>query len=341
MQIGKIVEIPCFLGGHVANRHVSLTGISGSGKTVRLNLIEMDAAKSGKTVIIFDINSSHSQDNIFPCIKDEYLNFVNRIDAKRDGINIRFLQPIQGKNGQTEDEVNVISATAYALGIPLKMGSRQMGVVREVELFAMRHAEDFPDEMSAIKEGLREMDNAVADTVYQKMWVLIHSNVFRKSEKQISSGKINIISFTDVDKITQAILVEIILSYFWRTFLIAGSEDEVVLVLDEYQNLMLGEGSCMRTILREGRKFGISLLLATQTLSVFDNATRAVINQAATCLYFRPEANDIKNVAKEIDPENMQRWMNVLKTLKRGEAVTVGEFDISDREVCHPVLTRW
>ena len=97
----------------------------------------------------------------------------------------------------------------------------------------------------------------------------------------------------------------------------------------------------MRTILREGRKFGISLLLATQMLSVFDNATRAVINQAATRLYFRPEANDIKNVAKEIDPENMQRWMNVLKTLKRGEAVTVGEFDISDREVCHPVLTRW
>lgn len=303
--------------------------------------MELNAVKDGKTVTVFDVNQSHSVNQIFPPIKAEYSTYVNRIGVKSDGINIRFLQPIQGKNGQVEDIVSVVNSASYALGKPYKMGSRQMGVLREAELFAMRHSADIPDEMSAIKEGLKQMDNPVADSVYQKLWPLIHSNIFRNCEKHIITGKVNIISFSGVDKVMQATVVEIILAYLWRTFLSAGSSDEMVLVFDEFQNLMLGEGSCMRTILQEGRKFGISLLLATQTLGVFDRATRSIINQAATRLYFRPEANEIRSTAKEIDPENIQKWMHVLKTLKRGEAVAVGEFNISGREVFHPVLTRW
>lgn len=314
--------------------------MSGSGKTVRLNQLELNAVKDGKTAVIFDINQSHSAENIFPLIQEEYMGYVNRIDAKHDGIDIRFLQPIQGKNGQTEDVVNVISSTAYALGIPLKMGSRQMGVLREAELYAMRHISEFSDEMVAIEAGIKQMDNAVADVVYQKLWTLIHSNVLRQSDKKIVDGKINVISFAGMDKITQATLVEVILSYLWRKIPLSDNEDETILVVDEYQNLMLGEESILRAVLREGRKFNIGLLLATQTLNVFDKATRSVINQAATHLYFRPEVNEIRNVAKEIDPTNIQKWMCILRNLKRGEAVAVGEFTISGREVCHPVLTR-
>lgn len=314
--------------------------MSGFGKTVRLNRLELDAVKDGETVIVFDINQSHSAENIFPLIREEYVGYVNRIDAKNDGIDVRFLQPIQGKNGQTEDVVNVISSTAYALGIPLKLGSRQMGVLRESELYAMRHIREFPDEMAAIEAGIKQMDNAVADVVYQKLWTLIHSNVLRRSDKKIVDGKINVISFAGMDKITQSTLVEVILSYLWRKIQLSDNEGEAILVVDEYQNLMLGEESTLRAILREGRKFGIGLLMATQTLNVFDKTTRSVINQAATHLYFHPEVNEMRNTAKEIDPENIEKWMRTLRCLKKGEAVAVGEFTISGREVCHPVLTR-
>ncbi len=314
--------------------------MSGSGKTVRLNQLELNAVKDGKTAVIFDINQSHSAENIFPLIREEYMGYVNRIDAKHDGIGIRFLQPIQGKNGQIEEVVNVISSTACALGTPLKMGSRQMGVLREAELYAMRHISEFSDEMAAIEAGIKQMDNTVADVVYQKLWTLIHSNVLRQSDKKIVDGKINVISFAGMDKITQATLVEVILSYLWRNIQLSDNEDETILVVDEDQNLLLGEESILRAVLREGRKFNIGLLLATQTLNVFDKATRSVINQAATHLYFRPEVNEIRNIAKEIDPENIQKWMCTLRSLKRGEAVAVGEFTISGREVCHPVLTR-
>lgn len=306
-----------------------------------MNMMELNAVKEGKTVVVFDINRGHSAENIFPPLCREYESYVNRIDAKDDGINIKFLKPIQGKDGRTEDYVNVVGSTADALGLPQKMGSRQIGVLREAALFAIRHSSEFPDEMAAIKAGIKQMNGAASDAVYQKMWTLIHSNIFRESDKKIMKGRINIISFWGIDKTTQATLVEVMLSYMWRNLLISGNADEMVLVADEYQNLMLGDGAALRSVLREGRKFGIALLLATQTMSAFNKATRSVINQAATRLYFRPEANEIRSVAKEIDPENIQRWMRVLQTLKRGEAVAVGEFNISGREVCHPVLTRW
>lgn len=341
MQVGKTENIACYLSTHAANRHVSATGMSGSGKTARLNQLELDAVKDGETVLVFDINKSHAAENVFLPVRGEYESYVNRIEAKFDGIGIRFLQPIQGKNGRMEDYVDVISSTTNVLGMSQRMGSRQIGVLREAELYAMRHIHEFSDEMSAIKAGILQMDCAVANAVYQKLWTLIHSNIFRKSDKKIMEGKINIISFWGIDKIMQATLVEIILSYLWRSLLISGNEGEMVLVIDEYQNILLGEGSALRTVLREGRKFGLGLLLATQTLNVFDKATRSVINQAATRLYFKPEANEIRNIAKEIDPENIQRWMRILQTLKRGEAVAVGEFSISNREVSRPVLTRW
>lgn len=63
--------------------------------------------------------------------------------------------------------------------------------------------------------------------------------------------------------------IEILLSYLWRSIQICSNRENVTFSMNEYQNLMIGEGSVLRNILREGRKFKINLLLATQTLSVF------------------------------------------------------------------------
>ena len=150
----------------------------------------------------------------------------------------------------------------------------------------------------------------------------------------------NIISFTGIDRITQVTLVEILFSYLWRSIQCCSSREKTIFSIDEYQNLMLGEGSALRNILREGRKFGINLLLATQTLSIFPKDALSILNQAATHLYFRPVVNEIRSVAKEIDSENVKKWMSILKSLGKGEAVAVGNFCVHGKEIDHPILTR-
>lgn len=132
MQIGITEESACCLSAFVENKHVGITGMSGSGKSVRLNQLELNAVKDGKTVIVFDINQSHAAENIFLPVRGEYESYVNRIEAKSDGIDIKFLQPIQGKNGWMEDYVDVISSTTYALGMPQRMGNR-LGKYTEVD----------------------------------------------------------------------------------------------------------------------------------------------------------------------------------------------------------------
>ena len=338
IQIGKVGRNPCLVSNYAINHHISETGTSGSGKTVRLNYMELEAVKDGNTVVVLDINESHADKMIFSTIKEEYCSYINRINVKADGLDIRFLQPMKGDDGQKEDSISVISSVAYALGIPQRMGNRQIGVLREAEVFALNHMSEFSTEMEAIEQGILQQNNAVANAVCQKMWPVIHHNIFRKSDKNIKKGKLNVISFNGIDRITQATLIEILLSYLWRSIQVSSNSGKVIFSIDEYQNLMLGEGSVLRNILREGRKFNISLLLATQTMSVFPKDTRSILNQAATRLYFRPEVNEIRNVAKEIDSENVKKWVSILKSLQVGEAVAVGDFCVYGREIRHPIL---
>lgn len=56
------------IGEGSPNNSVLMTGISGSGKTCRMNQIELDAALHGKTVIILDLNQTHEYKQIFTSI---------------------------------------------------------------------------------------------------------------------------------------------------------------------------------------------------------------------------------------------------------------------------------
>ena len=339
---GVYVGRNCWTSPYTMNKGISITGNPGSGKTSRMNRIELMEANNEKTVIVLDTNCTHADEMIYAPIKKGYLERTNRINVKTDGLNIEFLKPIQGKSGQNEDFVDVINAAVWALGGTQRMGNCQIGALREALIFAMEHREEFADEMTAIKEGLLRQENATANGVYQRLWTVINSKVFRTNEKYIQPGMINLISFVGIDKITQSILVEILLSALWRTAKYQGDfyGGERVLSVDEFQNLPLREGSMLRDILREGRKFGISLLLATQTLKVFPKETVALLDQMGTKLYFRPAMSEVRSIAKEIAPDDIERWVIILSQLRCGEAVDVGSFMVGVAEVNHPILTR-
>ena len=102
MFLGCLKNKPCFTSDSSPNSSVCITGISGSGKTVRMQKIELDCVKRGKTVLILDTNNTHSEEQIFSSFKQEYVSFVNRIDAVRDGLNISFLIPLFDPSGVPE-----------------------------------------------------------------------------------------------------------------------------------------------------------------------------------------------------------------------------------------------
>jgi len=99
-------------------------------------------------------------------------------------------------------------------------------------------------------------------------------------------------------------------------------------VLDEVQNLDHRLDSPLGKMLTEGRKYGLSLILATQTLSNLKKDEQDRLFQAAHKLFFAPAETEIKKYAEilEITVKNStrQQWVDVLSSLKKGQCLSVG-----------------
>ena len=58
--IGHIKETEVQIAQESMNSHVLITGMSGSGKSVRMIDIEVKAIKEGKTVLVLDKDGTHA-----------------------------------------------------------------------------------------------------------------------------------------------------------------------------------------------------------------------------------------------------------------------------------------
>ena len=100
-----------------------------------------------------------------------------------------------------------------------------------------------------------------------------------------------------------------------------------VIVLDEVQNLDHGDESPLAQLLREGRKFGFSLILATQIMSNLEKDERDRLFLAGHKLFFRPADTEMKtyaDIAAVSTGEKLEEWMKRLATLRKGECYSLG-----------------
>lgn len=330
------------IGEKSPNKHMLFTGISGSGKSVCMQKHELQSAQNGAKVVVFDISYCRENNQIFQPIKEEYCARINWVNVKEDGLNLAFLRPMQSHDGRSEDFVNVVESAVSALGSSQRFGVRQNAALRNAIIFAIEHFAEYPSEIISIGGGLLQQKDPIAQGVYEGLWTVFNQNIFRNSTANLIEGRINIISFSDMDDVSRRVYMDILLTYLWRVFRHYGhiNGQKIVISIDEFQNIGLREGSVLWDMLREGRKFGVELLLATQTLSIFPRAMKSVLNQSGTRLFFRQAADEIYEVARMIDPMDRERWISALSSLQVGEAVAVGNFEVNGNAVDHPILVR-
>lgn len=339
MYIGNFKNNPCFVSKSAPNTSVCITGISGSGKTVRMQKIELEYVRRGGTVLVLDTNQTHTRMQIFSEIENEYEWFTNRIEALQDGVNLSLLTPI-AINGECESIVMLANAIVNVLTAGQTFGIQQIGVLRTAVLEAIQNRQKFQTDVEAIAYFLLSADNPRANDVYQRLWTVLNCGVLRPGSRNIVSGKINIIDISSLDQLSKNVISELFLSVVWRNIVHTNLRENmggVLLCLDEFQNLSWKKEAVMRDILREGRKFGISLALATQSLSVFPRDVVALLNQTATRLIFQPAINEIKPLAKGIDFSQPKKWMEELGCLQVGECLAIGNLLVGNQMVNHPI----
>lgn len=309
------------------NGSIVISGMSGSGKTCRIAELEEDIVAKGRTVMEIDIDGSHLPRS----------GICNLILACKDGLNCSLMEPSASGVDKTSQVTEAAELLAYA--IPLR-GNRQVDVLREVLCEVWSSGQDEISEMKQVGEALKAHRAKEAGIVYSKLWPVIEHDIFRESQSVIKPHCLNIVSFADFDDNTKRISIEILLYALLKKMRMGQIfPDGLTVVIDEFQNLSLERRSALYQMLTEGRKYGLDLILATQTLSVFFKTERAALQQAAVQLYFRQSQSDIRTAAQCIERDRRDYWMAQLNKLKVGAAVAVGDLSFGGRTIQRPLIT--
>ena len=202
------------IGENSPNCHVIITGISGSGKSVRIADIERHIIEDGGTVIAFDINGTHEQISEGCC---------NWISAQKDGLDVNFLDMSLVNTGE-ETLSNLVEYVKKTLCPRQMRGACQLNAVRKAIYFALKNRANFGSDIEAIACGLEELDDRAAAGAYNHLCPILEGGIFRKSVKKIEGGKLNILSLRGINPDTQKRVVEIMLAVMWRQMRIARSQ---------------------------------------------------------------------------------------------------------------------
>lgn len=321
------------------NKHLVLTGKSGSGKTVEMQKIITQLVANGCTTLAFDFHDIFADDQIFQKYTAAWHEQMECFDAYEDGISFPYLTPLHHKDGFKEDQLTVLHALTEILSSGLQFGSRQTAYLFEA-ITKLCSVESFRLQgISALDHILAQYDDSVAIRVRQKLRPITARNIFRDGRLFIKESRLNILRLSHFDLTTQLIAVEIALSVIWR-YAIAGAfkDKPLYIAIDECQNLSTAPHSTFLNLLDEGRKYGVNLLLSTQLLH--NHGKRLLeqhLLQASSLLLFRPADCDVGIIARRIEPSAVHIWQDQLRTLQCGEFVLVGDYEIGSMHFNTPL----
>lgn len=315
------------------NSHVAVIGTSGCGKSVECQRMICSVIKQGGTVCIFDLHSVLADDQIFWKYKDFFEENMWEINAGYAGIPCNLFTPIKYPDGTLENPIDTVGALTNALEQALKLGCMQKAEMRRAIQWVYDNHLFEKMGIAAIDAALDEINGKRIQELKEKMYPLTAHNLFCSGERLFEKGKINVIRLSHYDLSTQEIVIEMLLSYIWR-LANAGQfqENKLFIFIDECQNLSSGKNSGLAQMLLEGRKFNISLMLATQLIAESNmSVVQQRMTQCGLMLYFKPAANKVNETAKLIDSNMVNDWNRCLRQLGIGEFIAVGSFRIDGK----------
>jgi DNA phosphorothioation-dependent restriction protein DptH len=184
---------------------------------------------------------------------------------------------------------------------------------------------------------LLRADGQNGESLANKLEPLIKSEPFRAIDEGSAweemlcspANWVHVLQLKGLAREIQKMVTEFALWDLWDYAQNTGSKDRPIpIVLDEIQNLDHSSDSPIDKMLREGRKFGLSLMLATQTTSQFNQEQRDRLFQAGHKLIFKPATTEIEKFAQLLaqSPAGISKgeWGQRLANLEKGQCWSLG-----------------
>jgi len=324
------------------NRHMLIFGASGSGKTYAIQCLLAELAIRRQNSLIVDYTDGFLPNQVeqaFAQIAKPNTHLVIHEPLPVNPFR-KQSKTIEGFGSIEESAFNVATRVANVFSSVFDaVGQQQFAaLIRAIEA-GLSSNQGF--DLDSLIEYLEE-EGDVGITLSNKITPLIKMKPFQdvtnsgwKQMLNSDSARVHILQLAGIPREFQRIISEFVL---WDIFDYASSNGSknspLPIVLDEIQNLDHRSDSPLDKLLREGRKFGISLILATQTLSNFDAEERDRLFQASHKLFFAPADTEVKRYADilkdNVPGTNRDEWIQRLKSLQKGECLSLGPVATSD-----------
>jgi len=322
--------------GHeqLPNRHLLVFGGSGNGKTYAIQALLLEMAKVKQNALVIDYTDGFKPDQL----EDEF----KRIAApqsyvvaagqklpldpfKPQSAEFEGLGPIVEKPFEVAKRVASIFTAVYSsLGEQQKatlVDSIEQGVAAgDLTLESLYNQLKADEEVLLANKIMPLARTEPFANASESAW----PEIFKDHHRLVK-----ILQLYNIAPEIQRLIIEFVLWDLWDFMKRTGSKNRPLpVVLDEVQNLDHRSGSPLEKYLREGRKFGASMILATQTLSNFSSEERDRLFQAAHKLFFAPASTELRTYAtilKNMIPNSSaEDWATQLSALKKGECLSAG-----------------
>ncbi len=331
----------------LTNPHVLIVGESGSGKTYAICCLLAELARQGVVSIVFDYGQGFSAQSLPP----EFLKAVKVVElhASRDGID---LNPLQIFPSDVHGPVNVAQRVAdtFARVYP-KIGVQQHAILREAVLQTLErggvdaerrdtwHYE--PPAFNSLHDRLNQVSAnetgpsaRYAASVASHVATLFFFNTLRPNGQKVdwekmlgARGVVFVIQLKGLELSLERAITEFLL---WNLIGFIESSGpgplKLFVVLDEAHKVSFDAGSPVEKMLREGRKFGLGAILASQQL---DDFSQVASGNTATKLVFQV-ADERSTISRQLhrkvkDAHSFGEIYQLITKLPRGCAYVVTE----------------
>lgn len=330
--------------GHkeLANRHMLIFGASGMGKTYAIQCLLCELGRNGQNSLIVDYTNGFLPNQLEKEVNEVLSPTQHFILQSPLPINPFRIQSIdhggfvaQEKISTVAKRIAAIFQTVYGLGeqqFAVLYSAISQGISEFEQRMSLAHLlkiiESFIDDATKNKSAVQ--------TTLSKLRPFVDDNPFGGSDRTLDWKSIfedpkercHIFQLAGLDFHSWRLVTEFVLWDFYGFLQTYGQKNlPKVVVLDEVQNLDHKDGSPLSKYLREGRKFGVSLIMATQIMSNLNKDERDRMFNAGHKLFFRPADTEMKayaEIAAVSTKEKPEIWLNRLSELKKGECYSLG-----------------
>ncbi|HGS4525911.1 TPA: DNA phosphorothioation-dependent restriction protein DptH [Vibrio cholerae] len=324
--------------GHkdLANRHLIIFGSSGQGKTYCIQGLLMSLADAQIRSLVIDYTNGFLPNHL-------ETEFIERVNPKSNILcNEPFgMSPFRAQKQDfggifIEEKPHMVAGRVSSVfnKVYSTIGERQIAVLNEViESGVQRYGTAYS--LQNMLDDLNEEETA-GPALASKLAPLVKSNLFSsnsdKSWSEVFESQEHSSTIMQLASLNHDISMLCTEFLLWDLYSYACSygskEKPLPIVLDEVQNLDHRLESPLGKMLTEGRKFGVSLILATQTLSMLRKDEQDRLFQASHKLFFAPAKTETKTYAKILElsmPGTKQAdWEKQLGELSKGQCLSVG-----------------